>query len=275
MDEVIKLTGTNSSVGPISAIFAGVHGNETCGPDAFKAILPNLKITNGTVYFILANPAAIAVMERFTEMDLNRVFKPNNEYSDEQKKSYEFKRGQCLKEILKDVDVLLDIHSSMTEKSIPFIICEKNANEIVKFLPAKIVANGFDSIEPGGTDYYMNRIGKIGICIECGFHKEPSSVEIAIKAINTFLSVRGHIDNIEKIEITDQKKIEMYKLYKTKTPLFELSKFFADFELVKNGTIIGTDGSQEVSAGEDSIILFARNKNQINAEGFLLGRVIL
>ncbi|NVN96748.1 succinylglutamate desuccinylase/aspartoacylase family protein [Candidatus Nomurabacteria bacterium] len=274
MKEITKITGEIGSEYPISAIFAGVHGNEICGVNAFKELIPELKITNGVVYFVLGNPKAILQKKRFTEMNLNRVFKSVNQYTDDEKKSYEFRRGKKLKRLLKEVEVLLDIHSSMTKESVPFIICEKNADEIVKFLPAGTIVNGFDIVEPGGTDFYMNSIGKIGICIECGNHNEPNAKLVATETIKTFLSLRGHLTSGVKLKTSAQKKIQMYNLYFTQTEKFVLNKKFDDFETVKRGQIIGTDGLNQVCAPEDSIILFAQNKQKVGSEAFLLGRII-
>jgi predicted deacylase len=55
--EIIKLTG--SEPGPVLAIFAGVHGNETVGVLTLQELIPKLKLTRGTLYLAYANPPAI------------------------------------------------------------------------------------------------------------------------------------------------------------------------------------------------------------------------
>lgn len=270
MKSIIELTGKNPE-GPQSAIFVGVHGNEPCGIDALKKQLPNLQIDFGTLYLVFANPKAIKENRRFVEMNLNRAFKHKKNYSIEEKNTYEFKRAKTLKKILKGVDVLLDIHSSDTPESKPFVICEKNADQLVKYLPVETIVYGFDIVQPGGTDYYMNSIGKIGICIECGNHLNKKSAEIAELAINNFLSARGHIKNMGK-EIFNQKKFQVYNMHMTQTNSFKMAKDFADFEKVSKGTLLAKDGKNEIRVWEDSIILFPENRKKIGQEGFLLGR---
>jgi succinylglutamate desuccinylase len=266
-EKIIQLMGERK--GPTSIILAGVHGDEKCGVKAFKKILPNLKIEKGRVFFGYGNPKAIKADKRFTEANLNRMFKNDSALSLTEKRSYEYKRAQFLKKYLDQADALLDIHSSFTQNSKPFIICEANAKGIVKYLPVRFVVSGFDKTEPGGTDYYMNHSGKIGICIECGYLGDPKSTEIAGKSILAFLNARGHITN--KTSFKKQSHIRIYDLYLSKTNYFALSKPFDDFEKISGGQIIGIDGGEKIRAKKESIILFARNRNQAGDEAFLLG----
>lgn len=268
LEKVIEIIGKEK--GPTSIILAGVHGNEKPGIEAFKKVLPNITIEKGTVFFIYGNPRAIKANQRFTEANLNRMFKDETDVTENEKRSYEYSRAQFLKKYLNRADALLDIHASSTPESRPFIICEANAQGIVTSIPIDLVVSGFDNTEPGGTDYYMNKIGKIGVCVECGYSNDPASIEIAEKSILAFLKARGHIPN--DIKKQKQSYMEIYELYTTKTGAFVLSKPFADFEEIKNRESIGLDGEETIYAQEDSIILFARNQNKIGQEAFLLGK---
>lgn len=258
--------------GPTSIVLTGIHGNETSGIKAFENILPNLAIQNGKVIFVYGNPKAIAANERFVEANLNRLFKPEAELSESEKSSYEFGRAKTLKTILDQADVLLDLHNSFTPESRPFVICEPNSMDITKFLPAQTIVHGFDEVEPGGTDYYMNKNGKVGICMETGYFGDANSIQIAETAIINFLKAINHIPN--DLTPTEQTKLNMYELYFTKTDSFKLVKPFADFEKVAARAQIGTDGEEEVAAQKDSYILFARDRSAIGEEAFLLGEKI-
>lgn len=263
----IKISGKNK--GSTSIIIAGIHGNEKCGIDALKKIIPSLKINNGELLVGYGNPLAIKKNVRYTDVNLNRMFRPKNTLSQKELTSYEYKRAEFLKKYLDQADALLDLHASTTSQSRPFIICEKNAFEIAKYLPANIIVSGFDKIQPGGTDYYMNKHKKIGICVECGYLKNPRSEKIAKESIMNFLITRNHIDG--KIKARKQKIFEVYCQYKTKTSNFSLSRKFRDFENVSKNQIIGFDGKNKIKAKKDSVILFAKNTSVINTEAFLLG----
>lgn len=266
-EEITQIKGIID--GPTSIILAGVHGDEKCGVEAFKKIVPSLKIENGRVFFIYGNPRAIEKGIRMTNTNLNRMFKNDEILSKEEKEGYEYSRAQFLKKYLDQSEVLLDIHSSSNPNSKPFAICEENSKGIVEYLPIDITVSGFDNVEPGGTDYYMNSAGKIGICIECGFNDDPMAIQKAEEAINAFLKARGHIKN--DIAPNIQSQIHMYELYFTKTSDFKISRPFKDFEEISKGEIIGIDGNVEIKMDRDGIILFAKSRKGINEEAYLLG----
>jgi succinylglutamate desuccinylase len=267
--DIVEMQG--KSPGPTSIIMAGVHGNERCGVNAFKKLLPTLKLESGRILFVYGNPRAIDKRTRCTETDLNRMFKNSRDITSTEKRSYEYKRAQLLKKYLNKGTALLDIHASNTPKSERFIICEKNAFNLVKYMDFKKVVSGFDSIEPGGTDYYMNKIGNVGICIECGYNKSKESTQIAINGILSFLRARKHISG--KKPTFKQRYYNMYLLYKQKSVRFKLSKQFGDFDKVKLAECIGVDGEKSVKSPKPGIILFARNTKRVGEEVFLLGTV--
>ncbi|MDD5710900.1 MAG: succinylglutamate desuccinylase/aspartoacylase family protein [Candidatus Colwellbacteria bacterium] len=269
MDKESLILVEGQRVGPSSVILTGVHGDERCGIDAVERVLPDLKIESGKVWVGYGNPQAVEQNVRFAEANLNRMFKPDDTLSKSEKNSYEYGRAQYLKKYLDEVDVLLDIHASFTPNARPFVLCEMNAFEIVKYLPFDLMVTGFDNVEPGGTDYYMNRMGKIGICVECGYIKDPASTVKAEESIFSFLKARGHITGETKAALISH--IHMYQLYITKTDKFSLTKPFGDFEPVAQGKIIGKDGNDRVVAPKNSVILFARNCTRKGEEAFLLG----
>src|SRR5438128_1272905 len=110
MDEIIELKGSES--GSTSMILVGIHGDEKCGIDALKKILPTLQVKRGRVLIAYGNPRAIEQNVRFTEANLNRMFKSDDRLSESDKKSYEYQRAQFLKPYLDQADALLDVHAS-------------------------------------------------------------------------------------------------------------------------------------------------------------------
>lgn len=266
-ENIIELHGKKD--GPSSMILVGVHGDERCGIEAIGKILPSLKIQRGRVLIGYGNPKAVEQNVRFVESNLNRLFRPDSELSSEQKSSYEYSRVQFLKKYFNQADVLFDVHASSIPNSERFVICEKNAKEIVKYLPVNLLVSGFDNVEPGGTDYYMNSMSRIGICLECGFKGDLQSTQMAEESILAFLKARGHIAN--NLVSQKQSYVKVYKKYFAKTNSFTLSKPFANFEVVKKNQLIGIDGQEEVRATKQSLILFAHNASNVGDEVFLLG----
>lgn len=266
-EDVIEIVGKEK--GTTSIILVGVHGNEKCGVHALNKILPSLQIQKGRLLIAYGNPKAIEQNVRFTNSNLNRLFRSNDKLSEKERMSYEYTRAQYLKKYLDQADVLLDIHASSIPKSKRFIICEKNAKEIIKNLPVDLIVSGFDDVEPGGTDYYMNNTGRTGICLECGYIEDSESVQIAEESIIAFLKARGHL--INDLTLQKQSYVRMYKKYFAKTNSFTLSKPFENFEVIERNQLIGTDGEEKIRAEKQGLILFAHNGNNVNDEVFLLG----
>ncbi len=249
-------------------ILAGVHGDELCGVSALQEIFNSLEIERGTVLYGFGNPRAIATGKRFVEKNLNRMFKPDADLTDEEKQSYDYDRAQYLKKYFDTAEALLDIHSNPWREEKTFVICEKNGFELAGSLPTDIVVSGFDAAEPGGTDYYMNRGGKIGICFEAGYLDDAFSRATAKVAIENFLEARGH--TTRAILPRAQKKLNVFKKGLSRSDAFVLTRPFANFEALKEGELIGTDGAEEVRAPRACHILFARNGKFKGDEIFLL-----
>ncbi len=269
MDDVIIKKGEKE--GNISVIIAGTHGNERSGVIAFQKLLPQLEIDTGTVYFIYGNPRAIKAHKRFTEYNLNRLFLEDDSYPEEVQKTYEFTRAQFIKTYLDKASALLDLHSTTADTE-PFIFAEKYAFPTLDFFPREFskIVSGVEDIEPGGTDGYMSRRGKIGICVEGGRHDDEKVINLALHSIHAFLIARGHLINANIIgeKLTQRDFIHLSYAYYTKEN-FRLVKEFKDFSFVQKNELIGYDGREEVRVPSDGVILFAQNQDDKNVEAFL------
>jgi len=258
-------------------ILAGVHGNEIGGIEALKLIIKKIedgiiKLKKGKIIFVFANPKAIEKNVRFVEENLNRCFLENKLKTD----FYEEKLLYDLKNILESCDICLDLHSSFIKNSKPFIICEKNAFDLVQNFPMEIICSGFDLIQPGGTDYYMNRIGKIGICVECGFLKDEESIGLAKDSL---LSLLISLDMVKNDFVNGRGKIHEKKYYQVDSLYFaqdefKLSKNFQDFDNISKNQTIGFDANKKIKSDFDGFILFARSvsNDSLDREAFLLGK---
>lgn len=277
------ITVDSGRPGPTITVMSGVHGDEKDGILAMTRILAmisskELIIKAGKVNFIYANLKAIAKGIRQTEFNFNRIFRPENLLTTAELNSWERRRAETLMPYLDESLALLDLHSSNNQQSTPFVICEPHSFEVAAKLPTPIVSHGWDIIEAGGTDYYMNRVqtnsGKgYGICFEAGYHGDPESPDRGIQACLIFLA---HFCQAEKKEMPEpnqepQRIIHAYDIYKTITD-FKLERPFADFEAITKGTLIGHDGGQEIRAEKDCIIIFPQKECKgTDEEAFILG----
>ncbi len=264
--------------GPTSVVLAGVHGNERAGINAFARVVPNLQIDNGVVWFGYGNVRGTLAGTRDSQgnygNNLNRMWLPKTELSPQQRKSYEFKRSRIIDRYMHQSTALLDIHGTINPGTIPHIICEPNGYNIARFFPVDLVLSGLDEHEPGGTDYGMNMLGGIGLCLEAGFNLDPEASDIAEQGIYAFLAARGHIQR--QLVARQQRRLAVYETYKTQTDSFFLQGQWADFSPVEKDTLIGTDGDKEVRVKEPSYILYAESPELEKAgeEAFLLARAV-
>lgn len=143
-------------------------------------------------------------------------------------------------EVLKTCDYSLDIHSSPTAGSPPMVICEQNAFEIAPYFPFTIRCSGFDAVEPGSTEYFMNRIGKIGLGAECGNHNDSEAFNRAKESAYSLLSYLEMVDYPTKTY--EQQTYTANCRYLTKTNDFKIVQFFPDFHPIRRGQLIGYDG---------------------------------
>jgi succinylglutamate desuccinylase len=273
--ETITKTGANP--GRTFSIIAGIHGDEPCGIRAFEELLPSLEIETGTVHFIYGNPEAIARNVRQTEINLNRAFRPEDTLTESEKGSYERKRALEIMKYLDESDAMLDIHSSGTKGSMPFIICEPHSFPVAEKLPFALRSYGWDNIHSGSTDYYMNKAQKMGVCVECGYHDDVSAVEKAKESIVAFLRIFGAISGDMPASATNapanlppQKTIKAKSTYRTKAD-FSPTEDFADFQKITRGQVVGFDGEHKVIFDADGYIIFCRKRDSAFEEAFVVG----
>lgn len=265
---IIKIIGKEP--GKTLAVFCGVHGNEKAGVYAVTEVLKSIKIKKGIVYFVYANPEAIKKNVRLIRKNLNRCFLKNNKG-----KTLEDKRARQLMKILDKCEGLLDLHASNVEKATPFVICEKHSYKLAKIFDVGIVSSGWDRIEPGATDGYMNkRKETISAGVECGYAGESEkNAGLAKKCIFQFLQFFNCIDKEVDFSNRKQKLIKVTKAVKKQTDDFSFSKKYADFEKLKSGELIARDGKKKYMAGKNECIIFANASKKIGEEAFIIGKV--
>lgn len=212
--EVVRFVGLRP--GPKLIIVGSVHGNEPCGPLAIQRAIADcragrLLIRRGEVSFLpVANLKAYRQRTREGDRNLNRDLREKTVAED-----YEDRVGNRICSLLREHDVLLDIHSFKGEGE-PFVFAgpSDNMGEIEPFRHAKaegefavrlgtsIVIHGWLDVyekflkerarlgranrgrsEGFGTTEYMRFSGGYGVTLECGSHDDPASIEVGYAAI--------------------------------------------------------------------------------------------
>jgi uncharacterized protein len=249
--------------GPKVVILGGVHGNEVCGVNAIRKIAPTLKIQQGELRMIIANPCAVEKNVRYTEENLNRCFRLDKKNTG----SYEEKLSKEIMGHLNWGDVSFDIHASNSTDSRPFIICRDDRLVYAHMFPVETIVTGFENFYAGDTDSYMENQGKVGLCVECGYLGDSQSTDVAVNCIQNILKGLDLLEGEPKS--VPKKEFELFFQYHNKDK-FVLTRDFPDFDLVLKDEVIGHDGEKEVKVDKDCFIIFARNRDAGYGETFCL-----
>jgi L,D-peptidoglycan transpeptidase YkuD (ErfK/YbiS/YcfS/YnhG family)/predicted deacylase len=217
--EAVRFIGLRP--GPRLLVMGAVHGNESCGPQAILRAISDcragrISILRGEVTFVpVANLKAYRQNTREGDRNLNRDLREKTVPDD-----YEAKVGNRICALLRENDILLDIHSFRGEGE-PFVFAGplSNAGEIEPFRLAKAegefaarlgtntVIHGWLGVynrflkererlgysnrtnsEGVGTTEYMRFSGGYGVTLECGSHDDPNAVEVGYAAISNALA---------------------------------------------------------------------------------------
>ncbi len=251
----------------ITTIMAWVHWNELAWIKAINDILCNICIDSWKVIFIIANLKAIEICQRQFEKNMNRCFFKNNLWN-----TYEDKRVNEIIEYLNGSDYLLDIHNTLnTKNSVPFLISEHK--ELWKYFDVDIVISWFDELHPGWSDWYMNNIWKIWLCLESWSIYDPRWYEIAKNWIINFLKFTNNI-SWDYITSNKQEFIKFDKIFKNQSLNFWFVKEFLDFEKITKWQIIAYDWDKEIFSDRNWYIVFTYIPKNIWDECFCIWNTI-
>ena len=254
-------------------ITALVHGNELCGAWALKGLLEaGVRPRRGTLTLAFCNLAAFDRFDpespdasRFVDEDLNRQWSPERLALPQ---SLERRRAAQLEPFVRGADWLLDLHS-MHEPGLPLTLSglhpQNEALAVQMGTPAHIVV---DAGHKDGTR--MRDFGRFGsaegvaagarsLLVECGFHGDPHSRDVAQDQCLRFLLASGVIDPDDGRtqlaewrlpDAVDRWVLEVTGGVVARDAQVAFASPFEGLEVIaKAGTVIGTNG-----AGGDPIV---------------------
>ncbi len=217
--------------GPRLIVLGAVHGNETCGTRAIERVMGELEggalaLERGSVSFVpVSNALAYAHGRRAGERNLNRALQPTDT-----PREFEDHVANWLCPLLAAHDVLLDLHSFHGGGQ-PFVMVGPRDNDgplepfaqaareeaLARCLGVGRAVDGWldtyadgvarrrraaeaegraDALEMDprygvGTTEYMRSVGGCALTLECGWHDDPASIEVAWRAIRNTLAHLG------------------------------------------------------------------------------------
>lgn len=268
-------------------ISALVHGNELCGAWALLGLLEaDVRPAQGTLTLAFCNLAAFDRFDpqqhdasRFTDEDFNR------QWSDDRidnAHTQERQRAAQLRPFVARADWLLDIHS-MHEPSAPLLLTgihpRNRALARAMGTPEHIV------VDAGHKDgVRMRDYGRLGLpddaagdtrslLIECGFHGDPASRDVARDQCVRFLALSGAVDadTLGRLlpgwrmpDAPQQWALEVTGPVVARSSAFRFTDTFTGLErFAQAGTVIGwnradeeaTDGEPVVTPYDDCVLV--------------------
>jgi len=267
---------------PIISIFWWIHWDEISWVKANKYFFDqikdwNINIKKGKLILVLeANEEAVKINDRQVEYNLNRLFKDDLDDLD----NYEYKRAIVLKNILKDSDYLLDLHST-SWPSIPFLYSEMQNFELAKKMWVSHVIWGWWELDwdtiSWDTENYINSHWWVWFTFEAGDHLSKDWFKNAYQMILNFLSTLDIIEHKYFKNIWWEKvffKVTDY--YVAKSDNFKYKVPEENFQKFKAWTLIWIDGWNEILAKEDMIFVMPKKEEiiQKDIEVYFIGKEI-
>ena len=270
-------------------ISALVHGNELCGAWALKGLLEaGVRPTAGKLTLVFANLAAFDRFDprdhdrsRFVDEDMNR------QWMDEriaQPHTQERQRVAALVSWVRQADWLLDLHS-MHESGAPLLLTGVQPRNLAL---ARALANPVHIVVDAGHQdgVRMRDYAHFGLpdaqapdtrslLIECGFHGDLSSRDVARDMCARFLQVSGGVDAAllqsglpgwQQADAPQQWALEVTGPVVARSGQFRFTEPFTGLECIpKAGTVIGDNDGEPVTTPYDDCVLVMPSVRQARA----------
>jgi succinylglutamate desuccinylase len=258
---------TADTCGPSTVVFAGVHGDEVSGVHAieklfFDFFVGTRKLRQGSLALVRVNEQALAAERRYMKYNLNRLFRET--YSPEiDRSSYEFRRAQELKTLLRNCDYFLDLHSAPIAQE-PFVVAEQGVADFFSRLGIARIMTGWSKFSGGAiggdAENYANAHGAKSATLESGSHFDKRSNDVAYQSVLSFLSLLDMIDGVEQhgVERQGTASLEIVDVYSVVTKESEDFRYFGEvdnFQLIPKGKPFAFQNGHELTVSEDSFLL--------------------
>ncbi len=189
---LFKINGKNSDKSVLISCY--LHGNEPCGYNAINELLNKSEVfqnSNYNIYLLLGNTTAAKQNTRFITENFNRIWTSNPKTNIEKKA---FKIIEYLN--TKNLIGILDLHSFSDKESDPHFF-HLNTQLAKKFFDKQIE---FGFKVGANENMLIEQFENIpSFLIECGYHFDFTSSNLAKNCIKIFLS---------KLDVTKKFKLE-------------------------------------------------------------------
>jgi predicted deacylase len=252
---VLRVSASADWPKPHIGVCGSIHGNEPCGGEALRRIASafenrELEPGEGTVFLIHANLEATSQQRRNTPKgdDLNRLWDFRfAETLRHEAWGYEHHRVLELKEVLGDLDILLDLHSAATPTP-PFGVSngEASIDDVAKHVGISFLVQSWYGLADKVIIGFLKLAGVPALSVECGSHDDPEIVDTAHGIAMNFLRVTGAIEDGTKINGNDVRTVHVVETITKPSDEFGFGAPWKGFQQLEPGTLVGRDRVTEI-----------------------------
>lgn len=235
--------------GPVSAILAGTHGNETGDIEALLRLRKELCPERGSVLLILVNPEAARENKRYLAHNMNRLPRHPAEWAG----TPEGERLEALLPLLEQIDgSVLDLHSTSADAPPMLISIDATGCEAASCssLPFEILLSDITQHLCGRFLLEACPKASLRLLAECGQHHAPQTAQRALELSLCLLRRSGHLP------LNPAPPTKSLTHYRIIAPMhlpedaagFRLLRPIAPFEWVEEGQPIACNGSIQATA---------------------------
>lgn len=255
----------------------GTHGNERAPIVAGERLVEELssgqlELTAGRLLLVLSNPKASAQDERWSEggVDLNRCFHPD--VLAKEPELYEEGRAREIVGWLEETgaEVLVDFHCTV-EPGERFMMHHPSVEdpahrEVIASLAAGVVLAD-PALQFGGVsfDEWMSTRGRVGICYETGWIKDPANTPEAVHAemINVLASQGMIARDAQRFD--DKRRLQLYGVVECAAEGFRWEDGVGqNLQALAAGTKLGAYGDgTPVTLERDATLIFPKKKPEL------------
>lgn len=261
---------------PRHVVFAClVHGDEVGPLAGVLQVIQDLREGRlhfgGRATFLVGNPRAARLGQRFVQADLNRVF------LDGVAPSYESQRADLLRPILDGCELFVDLHQTALQSRHPFYTLPWSPEwarwcRVLAAAPVWVTRPQGVSFAKGVrcADEYVRDGGAAGITVELG---QKGLTELAEKgAADAIRRALAAVDAMAQGESLEQLAREQpeprYLVTAHKLPFsapeLALRDGFVNFQPVKRGERLSAEGSPALICPEDGLLVFPKYPDRVN-----------
>jgi hypothetical protein len=263
-----------------------VHGNELCGAWAVKELLEaGLRPEAGSLTLAFCNLAAFDRFDpadsdasRFIDEDMNRQWTPERLRGADTR---ERQRAAALEPFVKRAQWLLDLHS-MHEPGQPLSLVGLHGRNLA--LARQLGAPAHVVVDTGHQDgVRMRDYGQFGLpdedapdtrslLIECGYHGDPTSLDVARDQCARFLLQAGTVTHAGALrwmpgwrqpDAPRQWALHVTGAVVARSPRFFFTERFQGLETIAHaGTVIGDNDGEPVVTPHDDCVLVMPSTRQ-------------